>query len=418
MLKTVDDFLSVTELNQELNANFNEHFANIRFEGEISEITFARSGHIYFTLKDADSQLQSAMWRSNAERLKFEPKAGLLVQCIGTANIYNKSGRFQMLVSKMREAGEGGLQQKYLELKNKLEKEGLFDEQRKRELPFFPKTVGIVTSGTGAALQDILVKIRKRAKGTKVILADAKVQGPGAKEDIVKGIKKLNEDGRAEVIIIGRGGGSLEDLFAFNEEEVVRAVFSSRIPIISAVGHEVDIALSDLAADVRAPTPTAAGVMVVPDCTELLGTLVKLEERLLNYERWLAPIQQLVDEKEEKLFKLITYKLKNLALEITAKENSLKSIKPGNLINSKLDELKSYRKRLNLGIKINFEKLNKDLKHKRVVIESLSQKNILKRGFSIVKDEDGKIVSSAKQLKKEQQIEINFDDSKAKAKVL
>lgn len=412
------EFLSISDLANKLNQSFEESFNNIKFEGEISQITFATSGHIYFTVKDKDSQLSAAMWRSSASKLRFKPKMGMLVQCIGTANIFSKSGRFQMLVARMREAGEGDLQQKYLELKNKLENEGLFDIDRKRELPFLPKTIGIVTSETGAALQDILVKIRERAPQTLVLLVHAKVQGPGSAEDVVYGIQKLNKDGRAEVIIIGRGGGSLEDLFAFNEEIVVRAVFSSKIPIISAVGHEVDIALSDLAADKRAPTPTSAGVMVVPDCSELLIQLEKLETKLKNYERWLLPFEQLLDDKLEALNRSVKNKLANLKLELKNKANSIKLIEPSNLIRAKTEKLKNLSSRLHLSLKLNLKNKSNSLDYKLKLIEALNQKSILKRGFSIVRNEKGKIITSAKNLTENEIINVNFADDSIHAKVI
>ena len=201
----MDEFLTISQLTSHINQTLEKEFSRVRFEGEISQITYASSGHLYFTLKDKDSQVQAAMWRSAAARIRFKPKQGDFVQCVGGANLYNKSGRFQLIVQRMREAGEGALQKKYLELKAKLEEEGLFDAARKRTLPFFPRTIGIVTSESAAALQDMLVKLRERMPGTKVILAPARVQGEGAASEIAQAVKLLNKDARAQVLLVWKG---------------------------------------------------------------------------------------------------------------------------------------------------------------------------------------------------------------------
>ena len=264
------EYLSISELTKQFNAVLKGEFPSVAFRGEISQCYVSASGHMYLSIKDEQSLISTVLWKSTVARLTFRPAEGVEVCCIGSPTIYSGSGKFQVVISRMEEAGEGLLRKRFLELKAKLEKEGFFDASRKRPLPFFPERIGIVTSKSGAAIADMMKKIRERMPSTEVYLYDARVQGRGSVEDIVEGIEYFQTNCNVEVIIVGRGGGSLEDLWSFNEEKVVRAIFSSRIPVISAVGHEVDTSLSDLAADVRAPTPTAAGEMVVPKKEELL----------------------------------------------------------------------------------------------------------------------------------------------------
>lgn len=296
-----EGYLTVSELHQRLNALLKAKAANLSFQGEISQFTLARSGHLYLSIKDEKSQIAAVMWRSHVSRLGFSVEEGMSVLCEGDANIYHGNGKFQIVLSRLTPAGEGLLRKRYIELKAKLEKEGLFDPERKRALPFLPRSVGIVTSKSGAAVHDIMTKIRERMPQTRVLLYDAKVQGAGSVEDVVAGITWFNRQKNVEVLIIGRGGGSLEDLWTFNEEAVARAVFASKIPVISAVGHEVDVALTDLVADLRSPTPTAAGERVVPSRKELLQQLSQFAQRLDQFDLWFRPLSQRVDELEMRL---------------------------------------------------------------------------------------------------------------------
>lgn len=262
-----------------------ENFVDVLVQGELANFSRPASGHCYFTLKDAKSQLRCAMFRPHARVLKFQPQNGLEVICRGRVSIYPQRGDLQLIVESIEPVGVGGLQLAFEQLREKLNQEGLFAVERKQSLPEHPQIVGVVTSASGAAIHDILNVLRRRSAGVKILLRPVRVQGAGAAEEIAEAIADLNCDGRAEVLIVGRGGGSREDLWAFNEEVVARAIATSRLPIISAVGHEIDTSIADLVADLRAPTPSAAAELVVQNRLELERHLDQLEMRLATQIR-------------------------------------------------------------------------------------------------------------------------------------
>ena len=301
--------ISVSTLVHLLQELVEDNFVEVLVQGELASLSCPSSGHYYFTLKDSKSQLRCAMFRSHARALPFRPEEGVAVICRGRVSVYPQRGDLQLIVEGLEPIGVGGQQLALEQLKAKLAKEGLFAEQRKQPLPEFPTTIGVVTSATGAAIHDILTVLRRRSAGVKVLLRAVRVQGQGAADEISSAIADLNRDGRAEIIIVGRGGGSREDLWAFNEESVARAIAASTLPIISAVGHEVDFSIADLVADLRAPTPSAAAELVVQNRLELerhldqlllrLGTQMRsqlelLQSRLQGLEKRLkAPREQL-----------------------------------------------------------------------------------------------------------------------------
>ena len=289
-------YLSVQDVMRILNEALEVEFPQILFTGEISQLTQAQSGHIYFTVKDERAQVSCALWAGVARSLKCKPRVGMTVKCHGRPSLYGQTGRFQIIVNKLIEAGEGELQQRFLELKQRLEQEGLFSPERKRPIPFLPKGIGVVTSRTGAVIHDMMVKIHERFPSVPVYLSDTRVQGEGVAKEIANAIRKIDASELVDVIIVARGGGSLEDLWQFNEEEVVRAVFACRKPVVSGVGHEVDTTLCDLVADVRAPTPTAAAELVVPRRIDLLERVDHLSSRLEDSDRWFQPMVQRVDD--------------------------------------------------------------------------------------------------------------------------
>lgn len=267
---------------------------DIWVQGEISNLSRPKSGHLYFTLKDAQAAIRCVIWRGQAARLVTLPQDGMAVEVHGSVSVYEAGGQYQLYADQIRPAGEGLLYQEFTRLKNKLEAEGLFDLEHKRPIPMMPGTIGVVTSPTGAAVQDILNTLGRRYPLARVVLAPAAVQGEAAAGEIAAAIEALNQQIQPDVIIIGRGGGSIEDLWAFNEEIVARAVSASNAPVISAVGHETDFTISDFTADLRAPTPTAAAELAVPDQIELRGILLERGETLqravreqLNDWRWL-----------------------------------------------------------------------------------------------------------------------------------
>lgn len=270
------EILSVSRLARTLRGAVESRFSNLRVEGEISNFKRHTSGHCYFTLKDQKAQLRAVMWRSNSIRVYFQPSDGMLVQVLADASVYEARGELQLVVRSMRVAGEGGLQRAFEQLKARLAAEGLFERAAKKRLPAFPAVVGVITSGSGAALHDILSVLERRFPFVRVVVCAVQVQGMGAAESICAAIEKFNRlddehDQRPDVLIVGRGGGSLEDLWAFNEEMVARSIFASEIPIICAVGHETDFSIADFVADIRAATPSMAAELAVPDRQELLG---------------------------------------------------------------------------------------------------------------------------------------------------
>ncbi len=272
--------LTITQLNQLVRAALENQLDAVWVAGEISNWRVAPSGHCYFTLKDEKSQIAAVMFRRDGGKLCFTPQSGMEVICLGRVSLYTVRGDLQLYVESMEPMGHGALYLAFEQLKKRLAAEGLFAPERKKPLPFLPASIGIVTSGNGAAVYDMLRIIADRFPDRRIIVCPVRVQGKGAALEIANGVTDLARSGAVEVIIVGRGGGSLEDLWAFNEEAVARAIFASPVPVISAVGHEIDFTIADFVADQRAPTPTAAAEMVVPSKAELMAQLSKLEEQL------------------------------------------------------------------------------------------------------------------------------------------
>lgn len=414
---TEKEYISITELVRSFNTVLELQFPRVKCIGEISEITVAKSGHIYFKLKDETSQLDAVMWRGVASTLRFKPDRGMKVLCDTKPNIYPGSGKFQLVVHSMAPSGEGELLRKFLELKAKLEKEGLFALERKRPLPFFPLAIGVVTSGTGAVIHDIMVRIKERMSCLKVYLVDVRVQGEGASKEIADGIRLLNEFGKVDVIIVGRGGGSLEDLWAFNEEEVVRAIFVSKIPVISSVGHEVDYSLSDFVADVRAPTPTAAAEMVVPRCADLLGRINELWSRLSDFERWLLPIEQRVDDIDQRLQKIISSLFRHVALQVEHAQSKVRSIEPKRVIALQQEKINNLAEKILLRTMHQFQDKRRSVEVVSAKLSSLSPLRVLERGYSLV-EREGKLITDVKDLKQKDTVKLTFARGKAHSEII
>jgi exodeoxyribonuclease VII large subunit len=291
MLNPTGKPFTVTEITQKIKNLLEGSVGTVQITGELSNIRPpSANGHLYFTIKDAGAQIGAVMFASNLRALSFKPENGLKVDATGEISVYAQRGVYQIVVRKMTPVGQGDLMARFEEMKRKLQAEGLFDEAHKRPLPFLPRHIGIVTAPTGAAIRDMITVLSRRFPNLDILIAPAKVQGVGAAEEIAQGIRDLNDVGnpggllpdlpRREIIIVGRGGGSLEDLWSFNEEVVARAVYNSAIPIISAVGHEIDFTISDFAADKRAPTPSAAAEIVINPKSDLLGGIEVLADRL------------------------------------------------------------------------------------------------------------------------------------------
>jgi exodeoxyribonuclease VII large subunit len=288
--------LTVSRLTALLRGVLEENFEQVWVQGEVSNLSFPSSGHLYFTLKDAGAQIRCVMFKGAVKNLKFRPGDGIALIARGRISVYDQRGEYQLICEYLEPAGVGALQLAFMQLKERLAKEGLFDENRKRPLPTFPRRIGVVTSPTGAAIHDILNVLKRRFASLEILLYPVRVQGEGSALEIARAIEDLNRLKQADVLIVGRGGGSLEDLWAFNEEVVARAVYRSKIPVISAVGHETDWTICDFAADLRAPTPSAAAELVIASSVELRGRLEALNHQLrLAMETRLASMESRID---------------------------------------------------------------------------------------------------------------------------
>ena len=381
-----DKVLSVSELNSLLKDVLEGTFPSIKIEGEISNYRPNSSGHLYFTLKDTTSQISAVMFRSNVMSLSFVPKDGVKVQCTGRITVYPPRGNYQILITKMEVAGEGDVLKMLEDRKRRLAMEGLFESQRKRQLPAFPKTIGVVTSSTGAALRDILQITRRRNPCVSVIIFPALVQGEEAAPSIVKQINTANAYNMCDVLIVGRGGGSLEDLLPFSEEIVVRAIAASKIPVVSAVGHEIDWALSDYAADCRAPTPSAAAEIVVPQKIDILNNL--------QYHS-----NELYQEMSHRIDKM-----KSMVKQFNPDNMELKFRSIEQPLLSRLDNAKEAIIQ-NMMQKVKDTKMLIENCH--AILESSSPQTILARGYSMVRNkETQEIITNTKNISKGTQIEI------------
>jgi len=380
--------LSVSDITNLIKLTLEENFEQISVIGEISNFKNHSSGHWYFTLKDSGAQIACTMWKGINNYVFFSPQDGMRVILTGRITVYPPRGSYQMDVRSMKPAGEGELQAAFERLKKKLFEEGLFDEQYKKELPVFPQKIGIATAATGAALRDMISVATRRFPLVELVVAPCLVQGEGAAKTIVESIKQLNALKDIDVIIVGRGGGSIEDLWPFNEEIVARAVFNSKVPIISAIGHEVDFTISDFVADKRAPTPSVAMEIATPNTQDLIAAIEDFVDASTEN------IEFIIDKYRERVRNAInSYGFKNA----------------DNIINIK----KQYLDNLIYKISGSIDKTVLDKKHKLSVLSALlEQHNVdktLKKGFAIVK-QDGRYVKRAEMFQKDKQSVLKFYD--------
>ena len=390
--------VSVTDLNKYIKDKFesDELLTDILVKGEISNFKSHYTGHLYFTLKDENSLIKCIMFKSYAERLKFNAKDGMKVMVFGTVSVFERDGVYQIYVKAMQEDGLGDLYTKYEELKKNLEEEGLFDISHKKKIPQMPKVIGVLTSQTGSVIRDIINVSTRRNPNVYIRLLPVPVQGQGAAEKIAKGIQLMNEKNLADVLILARGGGSLEDLWPFNEEIVAREIYNSEIPIISAVGHETDFTIADFVADLRAPTPSAAAELAVSDIYELNDKINLYNKRLRLALKKKTELMRLRYEKcmTSRVFK---DPLKDINDNYIKIDNYIK-----NLVNSiKMKQKDSSSKYIELVTKL----------------DTLSPLKTLTRGYSLT-EMNGKIIKSSKSLKQEDEIDIKFYDGPRKAKVI
>lgn len=381
---------TVSQLTRLVRFTLEDLFSSVWVEGEISDFTHHSSGHMYFSLKDADANLSCVMFKRENSRLRFKPEAGTKVLLHGRVSIYVPRGAYQLVVDTMEPKGIGGLQLAFEQLKNKLLKEGLFDEARKRPLPFLPLTIGVVTSPTGAVIRDMLHVWERRFSKVRVILAPVQVQGPQAPAEIVRAIADMNEFGEADVIVVARGGGSLEDLWAFNDESVARAIAGSRIPVVSAVGHEVDYTIADFVADRRAPTPSAAAEVLLPPLEELEASLKDTGTRLAGIlRREVAACRDRLD----------------------ALRSSRFFVRPRVLTEDLVQETDVLTGRLGTAARRRIDDLEREVRFATGRLEALSPQKCLERGYSIVFDAaTGGIIKSTLKLDGSSSVRIRVAD--------
>jgi len=387
--------ITITELTRQIKFSLETNFPRVWVEGEISNFKQHTSGHLYFTLKDEGAQLSALMWRSRVANLTFQPEDGMKVIARGSITVYPPRGNYQLDVDQIQPLGLGELQLAFERLKQKLDREGLFDAEHKKPIPEFPECIGLVTSETGAALQDIRSVLSRRHPSVEVILAPVRVQGAGAAEEIADAIKYMNQYDGIDVLIVGRGGGSLEDLWAFNEEIVARAIYASKIPIISAVGHEIDFCIADFVSDLRAPTPSAAAELVVRNRSELLEDIGNLCYTM----RGALDIQ-----------------LSGLRKQTASLVTSYSFNRPKDLVrefSQRVDELER-------SIGISFAHAARTMYQKynslQLQLQALNPGGVLKRGYAIVRKK-GRIVSSADLLGFGDEADIQFHEGTVGVKV-
>ena len=385
------DVWSVSELTGYIRELFEIDFRlrDLDVSGEISNLTWARSGHVYFTLKDEGAQLKCVMWRTDAERLRFRPEDGDAVVVHGRVSVYEASGVYQMYADHIEPAGRGDLALAFEQLKEKLAAEGLFDPQFKLPLPVFPRKIGLVTSADGAAMRDILHVLRRRYPLVAVLLAPTLVQGDDAPPQIVKALRWLDGRDDVDLIIVARGGGSIEDLWAFNDERVARAIFAAKHPVISGVGHETDFTIADFVADVRAPTPSVAAELAVPDVSELSVALSQVHARLDS---------------------LIRRQLEQSRRDLQSRAQLLTLLSPVAVLDKHRQQVDGLQMRLERGIELGLERKQAELGALERQLKALSPQATLDRGYAIVRSEYGQIIRRTTQVKSGDRLSVQVSD--------
>lgn len=391
--------ITVTDLNKYIKGRIDndEMLNNVLVKGEISNFKNHYTGHMYFTLKDENSLIKCVMFKTYTTHLSFMPKDGMKVIVLGGVSVFERDGVYQIYAKAMKEDGLGNLYVAYEELKNKLSNEGLFDEKYKKPIPFMPKTIGVLTSNTGAVIRDIINVSTRRNPNVNIRLYPVPVQGSGAGEKIAEGIEFMNKNKLADVLIIGRGGGSIEDLWPFNEEVVARAIFNSKIPIISAVGHETDFTIADFVADLRAPTPSAAAELAVANIDDVRETLRAYNNRYKVSLKKKIELMKMSYEKcmTRQAFKNPTQKINEQYMLIDMK---VKSLQNSILLKIKEDKTKFVKEVAKL--------------------DALSPLKTLTRGYSIISKQDGRIAKEVKDLSQGEKVSIRLSDGKVDAQVL
>ncbi|WP_379966454.1 exodeoxyribonuclease VII large subunit [Ectobacillus sp. sgz5001026] len=432
----MDNYLTVTALTKYMKAKLDRdpHLQTILLKGEISNYKLHSRGHMYFTLKDEGARISAVMFSSHNRNLAFTPENGMKVLLQGQVTVYEMGGNYQLYVHEMQPDGIGNLYLAYEQMKARLEQQGLFSSANKKEIPSYPKAIGVITSPTGAAVRDIITTIKRRYPITKIIVFPVLVQGEFAASSIARAIHQANELQTIDVLIVGRGGGSIEELWAFNEELVARAIYSSQVPIISAVGHETDFTIADFVADLRAPTPTAAAELAVPNILDLEE---KIMQRTLRLQRVMKEIvaskrekiqslqksyafrypKQLYMQKEEQLDRLMDSLMQAKEKYIGRKENGLQQLllqlqkhHPAHNISRAVEESARIRKQLEREMKTYLQHKQYDFTRIVEKLEVLSPLHIMMRGYGVTYDTTNKIVKSVKQVQLGEDISVKLQD--------
>ncbi|EJT6473690.1 TPA: exodeoxyribonuclease VII large subunit [Clostridium perfringens] len=383
--------LSVGEVNNYVKKLVENDFIlkNLNVKGEISNLKFHSSGHIYFSLKDENSKVNCIMFKNNAVNLDFRLEEGMKVEIKARLGVYHKEGTYQLYCENIKKAGIGELFEEFHKLKKELSEEGIFDEKYKRALPKFPKRVGIITARTGAAVRDIINVIQRRNKSLDIILYPAKVQGENAADSIIEGIRYFNNEKSVDVIILGRGGGSIEELWAFNNRDLAYEIFNSRIPTVSAVGHEVDFTISDFVSDMRAPTPSAAGELVSPSLQEMINDLLN---------------------KKEFLHRAVDRRFLNAKRDVDLLYKGLKGNNPTHIIEKRIKEVNTLEEKLNFLGKRKIDKAKDELIALNRILQTLNPLNTLGRGYSVIMDKEDKVINKVSELKKNDMVKVIMKD--------
>ena len=389
--------LTVSALTQQIKRLLEGKFPRIAVSGEISDVTKPSSGHIYFTLKDQRSQIRAVIWRTQAARLQFDLRNGQEVVCRGNLDVYPPRGSYQLVAQQIDPVGVGDLQLRLKQLQRKLAAQGLFDPAHKKPLPAFVRHAVLVTSPTGAAVRDFLEVAKRRWSAAKITIAPVRVQGEGAGVEIATMVRRLQRLQPApDLLVVTRGGGSVEDLWCFNDEALVRAVHASTIPIISAVGHEVDVSLCDLAADVRALTPTEAAELALPSAEEL---------------------KQRIDQLRLRLRQSLTKKAEDARQQLTRLQQRHVLQRPQELVFQRQRQLDEWQQRATRAISRRLRDARSELAHAAGRLESLSPLGVLQRGYAVALDENDQLIADAQSLEVDQEIKIRFRDGQASAQV-
>ncbi|WP_064091587.1 exodeoxyribonuclease VII large subunit [Rossellomorea aquimaris] len=436
-------YLTVQALTKYIKRKFDKdpHLSNLYVKGEISNFKQHSSGHMYFTLKDDKSRILSVMFSSSNQTLKFRPENGMNVLIRGDISVYESGGQYQIYVKEMQPDGIGELYLAYEQLKEKLEKAGYFEQSRKQVIPKFPKRIAVVTSPTGAAIRDIITTIKRRYPIGEILVFPALVQGEQAAGSIVKAIKQVNERGNCDVLIMGRGGGSIEELWAFNEEVVAKAIVESEVPIISAVGHETDFTIADFVADLRAPTPTAAGELAVPNIDDLLERIMNRQLRLIKgfktklqgerhrlnslsksyalrnphllYQQKVEHVDRLTDQ----LQKSITLHVKQQSDQLHQIQSRLLRVHPSQIIKIQQERVLFLQNQVGKQFKQVLKEKGHRFQSAVSTLHALSPLKIMDRGYSLVYGDEGNLIKSSSQVKTGDRIEINVKDGKIQCEV-